>query len=90
MPLNHRISELNKRLINVEKRKRLGHLRQANVLATQGYLTRGGRRWSWTNRKAKGACLSATSTRQDGWKIAFYLPDGLTCDLEPMAPGARQ
>jgi hypothetical protein len=39
-------------------------------------------------RKAEGACLAATSIRQVGWKIAFYLLDKLAYDLEPMAPAA--
>ncbi|RBW68124.1 hypothetical protein DS031_18060 [Bacillus taeanensis] len=45
---------------------------------------------SSTIRNAEGARLSTTSTRQDSWKIAFYLLDGLTCDLEPIAPAAGQ
>jgi len=40
--------------------------------------------------KAEGARLAATSTRQTGEKAAFCLLDGLSCDLEPLAPGARQ
>jgi hypothetical protein len=36
-------------------------------------------------RKAESARLSAT-----GMKVAFYLLDGLTYELEPMALGAGQ
>lgn len=40
-------------------------------------------------RNAEGARLGATSIRQDSEKVDLYLLDGLTYDLDSLAPATR-